>query len=47
MTPLTPTICALDGLDNFRLQFPVKDRKAVEVIGLSDDGRLDASPRTK
>jgi hypothetical protein len=47
LIPMTRTIFALDGLDNFRLQFVVKDGKAVEVIGLYDDGRRDTSERTK
>jgi len=47
MVPLTPTLFALDGLDNFRIEFVVKDGKAVELIGLYDNGERDPSPRTK
>ncbi len=47
LIPLTSTIFALDGLDSFRLRFVAKDGKAVEVIGLYDDGHRDTSPRTK
>jgi len=47
LVPLTPTLFALDGLDNFRIEFAVKDGKAVELIGLYDNGERDPSPRTK
>ncbi len=47
LVPMTPTLFAAEGLDNFRLEFVVKDGKAVEVVGLYDDGRREPSPRTK
>ncbi|MGZ5556516.1 MAG: S41 family peptidase [Candidatus Aminicenantales bacterium] len=47
LVPLTATLFALDGLDNFRIEFVIKDGKAVELIGLYDDGERDPSPRTK
>ncbi|MGZ5479793.1 MAG: S41 family peptidase, partial [Candidatus Aminicenantales bacterium] len=47
LVPLTTTLFALDGLDNFRIEFVIKDGKAVELIGLYDDGERDPSPRTK
>ena len=47
MIPLTPTVFALDGLDSFRMHFVVRDGKAVEIVGISDVGRRDASARTK
>ncbi|RPJ03178.1 MAG: hypothetical protein EHM31_01720, partial [Candidatus Aminicenantes bacterium] len=47
MIPLTSTLFALDGLDSFRVEFVVKDGKAVELIGLYDNGERDPSPRTK
>ena len=45
--PMTPTIFALDGLDDFRIEFMVKDGKAVGLIGFYDNGERDPSPRTK
>ena len=47
LVPLTATLFALDGLDNFRVEFVVKDGKAVELTGLYDNGERDPSPRTK
>jgi hypothetical protein len=47
MIPMTPTLFALDGLDSFRIEFVVKDGKAVELLGLYDNGERDPSPRTK
>jgi hypothetical protein len=47
MVPMTATLFALDGLDNFRVEFVVKDGKAVELTGLYDNGERDPSPRTK
>ena len=47
LVPLTATLFALDGLDNFRIEFVVKDGKAVELTGLYDNGERDPSPRTK
>ncbi|MGZ5469181.1 MAG: hypothetical protein ACXW2H_08590, partial [Candidatus Aminicenantales bacterium] len=47
LVPLTATLFALDGLDSFRVEFVIKDGKAVELIGLYDDGERQPSPRTK
>jgi len=47
LIPMTATLFALDGLDYFRIEFVIKDGKAVELIGLYDNGDRDASPRTK
>jgi len=47
LVPMAPTLFALDGLDNFRIEFVVKDGRAVELIGLYDNGERDPSPRTK
>jgi hypothetical protein len=47
MFPLTGTLFAVEGLDNFRIEFTVKDGRTVEMIGLYDDGRKEPSKRTK
>ncbi len=47
LIPMTATLFALDGLDSFRIEFVVKDGKAVEIVGLYDDGGRQPSPRTK
>ena len=47
LAPLTQTLFAVEGLDYFRLEFVIKDGKAVEVAGLYDNGEKDGSPRTK
>jgi retinol-binding protein 3 len=47
LTPMTPTLFAVEGLDYFRLEFTVKDGRTTEVVGLYDDGRREPSPRTK
>jgi hypothetical protein len=47
LIPMTATLFALDGLDNFRIEFTVKDGKAVELVGIYDDGERQPSPRTK
>jgi retinol-binding protein 3 len=47
LLPLTATLFALDGLDNFRIEFTVKDGKAVGLVGLYDNGERQPSPRTK
>ncbi len=44
---MTPTIFALDGLDDFRIEFTVKDGKTVGLIGFYDNGDREPSPRTK
>ncbi|HYA48536.1 MAG TPA: S41 family peptidase [Burkholderiales bacterium] len=47
LIPMTDTLFALDGLGYFRLEFVVKGGKAVEAVGLYNDGRREPSPRTK
>ncbi len=47
LVPLTGTLFAVEGLDYFRVEFVVKDGKAVELIGLYDDGERQPSKRTK
>jgi hypothetical protein len=47
LIPMTATLFALDGLDSFRIEFVVKDGKAVELVGLYDNGERQPSPRTK
>ena len=47
LIPMTATLFAAEGLDYFRLEFVVKDGKAVEIIGRYDNGTTDSSPRTK
>lgn len=47
LIPMTATLFALDGLDSFRVEFVIKDGKAVELMGLYDNGERDPSPRTK
>jgi hypothetical protein len=47
LLPMTATLFALDGLDNFRIEFVVKDGKVVELAGLYDNGERQPSPRTK
>ena len=47
LVPLTAALFALDGLDNFRVEFVVKDGKAVELVGLYDNGDRQPSKRTK
>ncbi len=47
LVPLSQTLFAPEGLDYFRVEFVIKDGKAVELIGLYDDGRREPSPRTK
>jgi hypothetical protein len=47
LVPLTETLFTLEGLDYFRVEFVVKDGKAVELIGLYDNGEKDSSPRSR
>ncbi|MBP1661239.1 MAG: peptidase [Candidatus Aminicenantes bacterium] len=47
LVPMTATLFALDGLDNFRIEFVVKDGQAVELLGVYDNGERQPSPRTK
>lgn len=46
LIPLTETIFALDGLDDFRLEFVEKDGKVPQVNGLYSDGQKEPSLRT-
>jgi hypothetical protein len=47
LVPLTMTLFALDGLDNFRIEFVIKAGQVVEIIGFYDNGNRQPSPRTK
>jgi hypothetical protein len=47
LLPMTATLFALDGLDNFRIEFVIKDGQAVELAGLYDSGERQLSPRTR
>jgi hypothetical protein len=47
LVPMTATLFALDGLDNFRIEFVIKDGKTVELIGIYDNGERQPSSRTK
>ena len=45
LVPMTATLFVAEGLEYFRVEFVVKDGKAVELVGLYDDGRREHSPR--
>ena len=47
LVAMTATLFALDGLDYFRVEFTVKEGKAVELVGLYDNGERQPSPRTR
>jgi len=47
LIPLTETLYALDGYENFWIEFVVTDGKAAEIVGLYGDGRREPSHRTK
>jgi hypothetical protein len=47
LVPMTRTLFSVEGLDYFRVEFVVKDGKAVELVGLYDNGEREPSPRTK
>ncbi len=47
LVPMSGTLFALEGLDSFRIEFTVRDGRAVELVGLYDDGRREPSLRTK
>jgi hypothetical protein len=47
LVSLTEALFAAEGLDYFRVEFVVKDGKAVELVGLYDTGEREPSPRTK
>jgi hypothetical protein len=44
---MTETLFEVVGLDYFRVEFKVKDGRAVEIIGQYDNGTTDSSPRTQ
>jgi hypothetical protein len=47
LVPMTATLFAAEGLEYFRVEFTVKDGKAVELVGVYDNGDRQPSPRTK
>jgi retinol-binding protein 3 len=47
LTPITATLFAVEGLEYFRIEFVVKDGRAVEILGLYDNGDREPSPRMK
>ncbi len=47
LVPMTETIFGLEGMDDFRLEFTVKDGKTTEVTGLYDNGEREPSKRTE
>lgn len=47
LIPLSETLFALEGYENFWLEFVVVDGKAASVIGLYADGRREPSERVK
>lgn len=47
LVPLTARLFALDGLDNFRVEFTVEGGRVTGLVGLYDDGERQPSPRTK
>lgn len=47
LVPLTGTLFAVEGLDYFRVEFVVKDGRAVEIVGVYDNGDRQPSKRTK
>lgn len=47
LIPLTATLFALDGLDNFRIEFTVEAGRVTGLVGIYDDGERQPSPRAK
>jgi hypothetical protein len=47
LIPLTETLFALDGYDNFWLEFVSTDGKVTAVVGLYEGGQREPSPRSK
>jgi hypothetical protein len=47
LLPMTETLFAVKGIDDFRVEFVVREGKAIELIGLYDNGEREPSPRTK
>ncbi len=46
LAPMTQYLFELEGLDNFRVEFVVKEGKPVELVGHYDNGTHEPSPRT-
>jgi hypothetical protein len=46
LLPLSSVLFALDGMDTFRLEFTVKEGRAVEVVGVYENGQREPSKRT-
>jgi len=47
LVPLTENLFAVEGLEYFRVEFVVRDGKAVGLNGLYDNGERQPSARTK
>jgi len=47
LIPLSETLFAPEGVDGFRVEFTIKDGRAVELVGLYDTGMRQSSPRTR
>jgi hypothetical protein len=47
MIPLNETIFILEGLEDVRFEFVVKDGKATEIVGVYADGTREPSKRTE
>ncbi len=47
LVPMTEALFEVVGLDSFRVEFRLKDGRAVEIIGHYNDGTTDSSARTK
>jgi C-terminal processing protease CtpA/Prc len=47
LSPMTATLFAVEGLDYFRVEFIVKEGKAVELAGVYDNGDRLTYPRLK
>jgi len=47
LMPLTETLFAVEGSDYFRVEFEMKDGKAVALVGVYDNGDRLPYPRTK
>lgn len=46
MIPVNETTFILDGADDIRFEFVVKDGRAMELIGIYSDGSKEPSKRT-
>ncbi|HEU5182290.1 MAG TPA: hypothetical protein VFW45_16005, partial [Candidatus Polarisedimenticolia bacterium] len=47
LTPMTADTFFVEGVDYFRVQFVSEGNKVTQVVGLYDDGRSEATDRTK